>query len=176
MLPSNFKCPLMFYSQFNQYTCFACFLCDGRSFFITFYMMDTLFPPSIVTIVDNLFSYPYLRFVNIPMIFIDPCSQSSYPYDNSLDWSLKQSLCDVMVLRWFNLNFSTIGGFGMTMTHRRAAVFTARRIELCEIVQTTLSYLHPDSRVHSYLSPLPYQVKVVCNFVMLLFVICLACL
>ena len=63
----------------------------------------------------------------------------------------------------------------MTMTHRRAAVFTARRIELCEIVQTTLSYLHPDSRVHSYLSPLPYQVKVVCNFVML-FVICLACL
>ena len=151
------------------------FYMTAGAFFITFYMMDTLFPPSIVTIVDNLFSYPYLRFVNIPMIFIEPCSQSSHPYDNSLDWSLKQSLCDVMVLRWFNLNFSTIGGFGMTMTHRRAAVFTARRIELCEIVQTTLSYLHPDSRVHSYLSPLPYQVKVVCNFV-ISFVICIACL
>ena len=24
--------------------------------------MDHLFPPSIITIVDNLFSYPYLRF------------------------------------------------------------------------------------------------------------------
>ena len=54
--------------------------------------------------------------------------------------------------------FSTLGGFGMVMTHRKAAVFTARRIELCEIVQSTLLYLHPDSRVHSYLSPLPYQV------------------
>ena len=54
--------------------------------------------------------------------------------------------------------FSTLGGFGMVMTHRKAAVFTARRIELCEIVQSTLVYLHPDSRVHSYLSPLPYQV------------------
>ena len=37
-------------------------------------------------------------------------------------------------------------------------MFTARRLELCEVVQTTLLYLHPDSCIHSYLSPLPYQV------------------
>ena len=46
----------------------------------------------------------------------------------------------------------------MTMSHRKAAVFTARRYELFEVVNSTLTYLHPDSRVHSFLSPLPYQV------------------
>ena len=50
-------------------------------------------------------------------------------------------------------------GFGMTLPHRKAAVFTARRLELLEVVQSTLTYLHPDSRVHSFLSPLPYQVS-----------------
>ena len=49
--------------------------------------------------------------------------------------------------------------FGMTLPHRKAAVFTARRLELLEVVQSTLTYLHPDSRVHSFLSPLPYQVS-----------------
>ena len=67
--------------------------------------------------------------------------------------------------------FSTLGGFGMVMTHRKAAVFTARRIELCEIVQSTLLYLHPDSRVHSYLSPLPYQV-ITATMCMIGFTIC----
>ena len=46
------------------------------------------------------------------------------------------------------------------LPHRKAAVFTARRRELLEVVQTTLVYLHPDSRVHSFLSPLSYQVSV----------------
>ena len=48
----------------------------------------------------------------------------------------------------------------MMLPHRKAAVFTARRRELLEVVQTTLVYLHPDSRVHSFLSPLSYQVSV----------------
>ena len=55
--------------------------------------------------------------------------------------------------------FSALGGFGLVLSHRKAAVFTARRFELLELVHTTLSYLHPDSRVHSFLSPLPYQVN-----------------
>ena len=46
----------------------------------------------------------------------------------------------------------------MTLSHCKAAVFTARRYELFEVVDSTLTYLHPDSRVHSFLSPLPYQV------------------
>ena len=50
-------------------------------------------------------------------------------------------------------------GLGMTLPHCKAAVFTARRFELLEVVQSTLVYLHPNSRVHSFLSPLPYQVS-----------------
>ena len=53
---------------------------------------------------------------------------------------------------------SVLGSFGLVLTHRQAAVFTARRFELFDIVQSTLTYMHPDSRVHSFLSPLPYQV------------------
>ena len=54
----------------------------------------------------------------------------------------------------------------MTLSHRQAAVFTARRLELCEVVDGTLFYLRPDSRVHSYLSPLPYEVRycIMCIF------------
>ena len=48
----------------------------------------------------------------------------------------------------------------LVLTHRQAAVFTARRFELFDVVQSTLTYMHPDSRVHSFLSPLPYQVYV----------------
>ena len=57
---------------------------------------------------------------------------------------------------WFD---SACTGFGMVLPHRKAAVFTARRFELLDVVQSTLTYLHPDSRVHSFLSPLPYQVS-----------------
>ena len=52
----------------------------------------------------------------------------------------------------------------MMLTHRQAALFSARRLELCDVVESTLVYLRPDSRVHSYLSPLPYQVKVFSNY------------
>ena len=47
----------------------------------------------------------------------------------------------------------------MVLTHRRAALLSARRIELCDLVDRTLFYLHPDTRVHSFLSPLPYEVN-----------------
>ena len=53
----------------------------------------------------------------------------------------------------------------MMMTHRQAAVFTARRLELCDVVESTLVYLRPDSRVHSYLSSLPYQVRISVLFI-----------
>ena len=65
----------------------------------------------------------------------------------------------------------------MTLSHHQAALFTARRLELCDLVQDTLLYLHPDSRVHSHLSPLAYQVicffKGFCLFVSLLTRLCL---
>ena len=47
----------------------------------------------------------------------------------------------------------------MVLTHRRAALLSAQRIELCDLVDRTLFYLHPDTRVHSFLSPLPYEVN-----------------
>ena len=65
----------------------------------------------------------------------------------------------------------------MTLSHHQAALFTARRLELCDLVQDTLLYLHPDSRVHSHLSPLAYQVicffKGFCLFVSLFTGLCL---
>ena len=67
---------------------------------------------------------------------------------------------DVKELSTYMCFFSSaLGSFGMTITHRKAAVFTARRYELFEVVDSTLTYLHPDSRVHSFLSPMPYQVS-----------------
>ena len=67
---------------------------------------------------------------------------------------------DVKELSTYMCFFSSaLGSFGMTITHRKSAVFTARRNELFEVVDSTLTYLHPDSRVHSFLSPLPYQVS-----------------
>ena len=56
----------------------------------------------------------------------------------------------------------------MVLTHRRAALLSARRIELCDLVDRTLFYLHPDTRVHSFLSPLPYEVN---DSILLLFFI-----
>ena len=56
--------------------------------------------------------------------------------------------------------FCACVGFGMTLPHRKAAVFTARRLELLKVVSTMLSFLHPDSQVHSFLSPLPHQVRI----------------
>ena len=115
--------------------------------------MEALYPPSIVTIVDNLFSLPRLRFVHFVV-----SAQLSSCFFQSYIHSVTQS---VEVLHPFNVLIilcSVLGSFGLVLTHRQAAVFTAWRFELFDIVQSTLTYMHPDSRVHSFLSPLPYQV------------------
>ena len=77
-----------------------------------------------------------------------------------MDYYFRIAIDQVLInpIKYLSLYSSGIGGFGMTLSHRRAAVFTARRYELFEVVSSTLTYLHPDSRVHSFLSPLPYQV------------------
>ena len=125
--------------------------------------MESLYPPpNIVTIVDNLFSYPYLRYCilnmfdqifitafcifNISPHTISSCSSHSFSTQGHYLW-------------FFMFTLSACTGFGMVLPHRKAAVFTARRFELLDVVQSTLTYLHPDSRVHSFLSPLPYQVS-----------------
>ena len=78
---------------------------------------------------------------------------SRYLQQLVVDWVFKE------LLTYMCFFSSALGGFGMTITHNKAAVFTARRYELFEVVDSTLTYLHPDSRVHSFLSPLPYQVS-----------------
>ena len=50
-------------------------------------------------------------------------------------------------------------GFKM-MTHYDAAIFTARRLEMCEIVEMTLFYFLDRPMVHSPLSGLPFMVSV----------------
>lgn len=45
------------------------------------------------------------------------------------------------------------------MSHQEAAIFTARRLEMCEIVELTLLYLRDRPRVHSDVSDLPFLVS-----------------
>ena len=121
--------------------------------------MDSLYLPSIITIVDNLFSYPYLRLVNLSLTCLI----------GLLLMGLQVFISFNVVYRWiYRISYqlmlfifvsSACVGFGMTLPHRKAAVFTARHLELLEVVQLTLLYLHPDLHVHSFLSPLPYQVS-----------------
>ena len=44
------------------------------------------------------------------------------------------------------------------MTHPDAALYTARRLEMCQIVELTLFYLHDRPTVHSPVSGLPFMV------------------
>ena len=46
------------------------------------------------------------------------------------------------------------------MTHYEAAIYTARRLEMCEIVEQTLFYFLDRPMVHSPLSGLPFMVSV----------------
>ena len=46
------------------------------------------------------------------------------------------------------------------MTHYEAAIYTARRLEMCEIVEQTLFYFLDRPMVHSPLSELPFMVSV----------------
>ena len=45
------------------------------------------------------------------------------------------------------------------MSHQEAALFTARRMEMCEIVESTLLYLQDRPVVHSEVSALPFLVS-----------------
>ena len=45
------------------------------------------------------------------------------------------------------------------MSHYDAAIFTARRLEMCEIVEMTLFYFLDRPQVHSPLSGLPFMVS-----------------
>ena len=54
------------------------------------------------------------------------------------------------------------------ISHYEAAVFTARRNEMCEIVEVTFHYLVDRPQVHSEVSGLPFMVSLfVCSFVCL---------
>ena len=45
------------------------------------------------------------------------------------------------------------------MSHYNAAIYTARRLEMCEIVEMTLFYFINRPQVHSALSGLPFMVS-----------------
>ena len=85
------------------------------------------------------------------------CSYFCYLY--LICYTILRSKSDEFHMNFYFSIFSQHGGFGMVLTHRRAALLSARRIELCDLVDRTLFYLHPDTRVHSFLSPLPYEVN-----------------
>ena len=58
----------------------------------------------------------------------------------------------------FYFNFSSIGNVRI-ISHYAAAVFTARRNEMCEIVEVTFRYLVDRPQVHSEVSGLPFMVS-----------------
>ena len=53
--------------------------------------------------------------------------------------------------------FFRVGDFKL-MSHYDAALYTARRLEMCEIVEMTLFYFVDRPQVHSPLSGLPFMV------------------
>ena len=53
--------------------------------------------------------------------------------------------------------FFRVGDFKL-MSHYDAALYTARRLEMCEIVEMTLFYFIDRPQVHSPLSGLPFMV------------------
>ena len=54
--------------------------------------------------------------------------------------------------------FFRVGDFKL-MSHYDAALYTARRLEMCEIVEMTLFYFIDRPQVHSALSGLPFMVS-----------------
>ena len=54
--------------------------------------------------------------------------------------------------------FLRVGDFKV-MSHDDAAIYTARRLEMCEIVEMTLFYFIDRPQVHSPLSGLPFMVS-----------------
>ena len=56
-----------------------------------------------------------------------------------------------------------VGDFKL-MSHYDAALYTARRLEMCEIVEMTLFYFVDRPQVHSPLSGLPFMVITLTRF------------
>ena len=50
---------------------------------------------------------------------------------------------------------------GLIITHQQAALYTARRQEMIEVLETSFFYLITHPEVHSPLSDLPFQVIIV---------------
>ena len=52
--------------------------------------------------------------------------------------------------------------FGIVISHYQVALYSARRDEMIETVQTTLFYMNPDHPipVHSTYAALPYEVRI----------------
>ena len=65
-------------------------------------------------------------------------------------------LCQLSVIR-FVFRFRRLPG--LLITHQRAALYTARRQEMIEVVELMLFYLLQRPVVHSLYSDLPFQVS-----------------
>ena len=63
-----------------------------------------------------------------------------------------------LMLNCLLFEFLRVCGFKV-MSHYEAAIFTARRLEMCEIVEMTLFYFLDRPQVHSPLSGLPFMVS-----------------
>ena len=59
--------------------------------------------------------------------------------------------------------FFRVGDFKL-MSHYDAALYTARQLEMCEIVEMTLFYFVDRPQVHSPLSGLPFMVITLTSF------------
>ena len=57
-----------------------------------------------------------------------------------------------------HLFYLRLHGFKI-MSHYDAVVYTARRFEMCEIVESTLFYLRDRPQVHLDVSGLPFMVR-----------------
>ena len=62
----------------------------------------------------------------------------------------------------FVLLYSFRRYFGIVISHYQVALYSARRDEMIETVQTTLFYMNPDHPipVHSTYAALPYEVRI----------------
>ena len=68
------------------------------------------------------------------------------------------SIINNAIICLFYFTFSSIGDVRIIL-HYAAAVFTARRNEMCEIVEVTFHYLVDRPQVHSEVSGLPFMVR-----------------
>ena len=75
---------------------------------------------------------------------------------------LVRSFFGLFFLKVFS-RFFRVGDFKL-MSHYDAALYTARRLEMCEIVEMTLFYFVDRPQVHSPLSGLPFMVITLTRF------------